>query len=155
MSSKLRIPLITLVCLVLLFSGACPIWAHHDEVAAASSNDGKISDGFIVSPMMMYISRTITGITIGTYGETTASGSVTGYQGITDEVWIYLYLERYINGSWQTFESWSRTFNNYYGYLQGNDVVPHGYYYRVKGSYYAFSGSDYEHVNGYSSTVYY
>jgi len=80
--------------------------------------------------MMLYINKTSTSITISQLGEATAFGSITGYQGITDEVWIYLYLERYVNGAWQTYNSWSLIRHYYCGSLLGEDIVPRGYYYR-------------------------
>jgi hypothetical protein len=151
---KMRILLVMLVSLSILFSSGGPIWAKSSPSPAALE-EANLNVSGIVKPMFMYISRTATSISIGIYGETIATGSVFGYPGLTDEIWIYLYLERYNNGSWETFNSWSRTFYTYYGTLQGTDVVPHGYSYRVRGSYYAWSGDSYEHVTGYSSVVYY
>jgi hypothetical protein len=150
MLKKMRRPLTILVCLLMLFSMGGPIWARD---ARTQQPDLTIA-GFGVSPMMLYINRVTTLIYIGTYGETEAYGQIYGYPDV-DEVWIYLYLERYVNGSWQVFNSWSATFNSFYGSLDRTDVVPHGYTYRVRGSYYAWSGSNYDHVYGYSSSVYY
>jgi hypothetical protein len=74
---------------------------------------------------------------------------------MTDEVWIFLYLERYENGRWVTVGSWSKFSYTYYAYLEGFKSVASGYVYRVRGSYYAWSGTSYEQVTGYSSSQYY
>jgi hypothetical protein len=107
------------------------------------------------SPMMLYTNRTSTGISISTAGLAIATGNIVGYQGITDEVWIFLYLEKYTNGSWVTVDSWMQFFYSYRGFLQTATYVPSGYYYRTRATYYAFMGSNYEQTTGYSSVVYY
>jgi hypothetical protein len=150
MLSKKRLGVMIAVFMVLLLAWGNPILAADQELPAGLA-ESKINP----SPDMAYINRIITNIYIDTYGDTTAFGSLLGYQGITDEVWIYLYLEQYVNGAWVTYDSWSGYFYTYYGYVEGQRVVPHGYYYRVRGSYYAWSGSNYEHMNGYSSSQYY
>lgn len=105
-------------------------------------------------PMSMYISWTMTDLAI-TSGEAEAFGQIVGIPGVTTEVWIYLYLEVYVNGSWTTETSWYQTYGYYRGTLQGLTDVASGYYYRVRASYYAFSGSNYENLVRYSDTVYY
>lgn len=156
MSIRKRLRIVLLVCLVLVLSAAQPVMAAGLNPEKGDAGIvGQYETGIGVMPMMLYISRVTTNIYIGTYGETTVTGSITGYQGVTDAVWIFLYLEKNINGTWTTIHSWDQYFPSYRGVLQGTTVVPHGYYYRVRGSYYAYSGDDIEHVNGYSSTVYY
>jgi hypothetical protein len=147
--------LVLALSLSMLFSFVSPIFAKDEAQPELPAEANLMVSGFDIKPMFVYISRTATTISIGTYGETTATGTLIGVQGVTDEVWIYLYLERYVNGSWQVFNSWSKISYSYMATLQETDVVPHGYYYRVRGSYYAWCGNQYEHVNGYSATVYY
>jgi hypothetical protein len=141
---------VVLLCMLVVLCGGSPIMAI-DQVP----NSELSSSGINPSPMFMYINQIYTSMYIQTYGDTTAVGSIIGIQGLTDEVWIFLYLERYINGSWQTYACWSKTFYSYRGYLEGTRVVPRGYSYRVRGSYYAWVGSNYEQVTGYSSVQYY
>jgi hypothetical protein len=155
MSRKIGTIVLSILCIVLLFPNSGAVLAQADEPAASDSQAAVMPGIIIVSPMSQYYANTVTYLSIGPYGEATVSGRLTGYPGVTDEVWIYLYLQRYVNGTWQNFNSWSATFYSYAGYLEGYDVVPHGYYYRVKASYYAWSGSNYEHSYGYSSTLYY
>lgn len=150
MFCKKRLGVAVVICIVLILSLANPIMAA-DLAGSEKLAEPKINP----MPMMLYINQISTSMRIDTYGDTIATGSLLGYQGVTDEVWIYLYLEQYVNGSWVTYYSWYGIFTTYYGYVQGTRVVPHGYYYRVRGSYYAWSGSDYEHMTGFSSVQYY
>ena len=105
-------------------------------------------------PISMYINWTMTGLAI-TSGDAKASGEIIGIPGVTTEVWIYLYLEVYVNGSWTTETSWYQTYGSYYGTLQCTTDVASGYWYRIRASYYAFSGSNYENLIRYSDMVYY
>lgn len=108
-----------------------------------------------ISPYYDYTNSTTTDIYISSSGEASATGSLTGYQDITTKVTINLYLQQYANGSWKTVDSWSETFNKYRGSLQGESTVSKGYKYRVKASYYAYSGSKYENIVSYSEEVKY
>ena len=105
-------------------------------------------------PMSMYIIFTSTNLAISSAGEAVVTGEILGNAGLTTEVWIYLYLEVYVNGSWTNETSWYQTYDSSYGTLQDTTDVASGYYYRVRASYYAFSGSDYENLVRYSNTVY-
>jgi hypothetical protein len=147
-----------LVCLaavfVMLLANPMEAVAQTDTLTMTAADDlsAVIVDG--ISPMMMFVYRTTTTLVINSSGTATATGSITGYPGITDQVWIYLYLEMNVNGTWQTYRSWSNTYSGYYGLLVGTVSVPSGFYYRVKGSYYGWSGDEYDHVIGYSGIVY-
>ena len=109
----------------------------------------------VIVPYWSYTNSTNTLLSISTSGVATAVGIITGYQGITTKVIIYLYLQRYQSGAWTTINSWSQTFNSYRGTLQGTASVSKGYQYRVQASYYAYSGSLYENIISYSSIVNY
>ena len=150
MLCKKRFSVAILICVVLVLSMGSPMAAVSQPLT-----DNLISSGINPSPMLVYIHRAVTSISISTSGLAVATGSLSGYAGETDEVWIYLYLEQYVNGSWVTYDSWSGFFQSYKGVLSGSCYVPHGYSYRVRGSYYAWSGNDYEQINGYTSARYY
>ena len=150
MICKKRMYLAVLICLVLMLALGSPMSAI-EQVIPESLAESAINP----SPMFVYINRISTSMSIQTNGLATATGSLTGYQGITDEVWIYLYLEAYFNGSWVICDSWSQTFYSYRGVLQGSSYISHGTNYRVRGSYYAWDGGDYEHAIGYSGVQYY
>jgi len=105
-----------------------------------------------------YTSATDTRLSISSSGTAICTGKITGYQGTTTKVEIYLYLQQYKNGAWSTVSggSWYQLFNSYKGTLQKTKSgLAKGYQYRVKASYYAWSGSNSENVVAYSKTVTY
>ena len=61
---------------------------------------------------------------------------------VCDEVYLYLYLERKVNGSYGTYKIWRFTDNNVTSLSRGlNVIVPSGTYYRVRGYHAAKDGS--------------
>ena len=94
-----------------------------------------------ITPFWSYTSSTVETLSISASGTATGTAKLTGYQGTTTKVITYLYLERYANGSWSTVQSWSQTDDSYRATLQGTYNVSKGYKYRVKASYYAYSGN--------------
>ncbi len=93
-------------------------------------------------------------LSIDAYGFTTVQGYLEGVRGQTTRVTIYLYLQKYIGGTWTNIASWNQTFYDDSGSMTENSLVSSGYYYRVKGSYYAYIGTSYDHVYDYSSVIY-
>ena len=107
------------------------------------------------TPDWAYTNQTSTGLSISSAGEATATAQLTGYPGITTEVWIFMYLEQYSGGAWTTINSWNQLYSGYTGTLQRTAYVSSGYWYRVKASYYAYSGDDSENIVQFSNTVNY
>lgn len=67
---------------------------------------------------------------------------VTQCHHVCDEVYLYLYLERKVNGSYGTYKYWRFTANNVTSLSKGLTViVPSGTYYRVRGYHAAKDGS--------------
>ena len=71
-----------------------------------------------------------------------------GIYGITqchhtcDKVYLKIYLERKVNGSYSTYKNWSFTANSATKLVKNIIViVPSGYYYRVRGYHAAKDGS--------------
>ncbi len=59
-----------------------------------------------------------------------------------DEVYLYLYLERKVNGSYATYKSWEFTKTDASNLTASIDViVPSGYYYRIRGYHAAKDGA--------------
>ncbi len=59
-----------------------------------------------------------------------------------DEVYLYLYLEQKVNGSYGTYKSWKFDKTNSSNLTASIDViVPSGYYYRVRGYHAAKDGA--------------
>ena len=150
MNYKKRLSVLILISMVLVLAMGSPMAA-----VSQSLPDGLIDAGISPSPMFVYVHHTSTLISISPSGLVTATGSISAYENLTDEVWIYLYLEQYVNGTWVTYDSWSGFFQSYKGILAGYKYVPHGYNYRVRASYYAWSGNNYEQINGYTGARYY
>ena len=104
-----------------------------------------------------YTVSTSTLMSISSTGKATCVGSITGYQNLATSIDIFLYLERYINGTWTTYPggSWYQYFPSHKGTLSATIYVTKGYNYRLRASYYANSGSNWENIPGLSPTVYY
>ncbi|HJB16553.1 MAG TPA: hypothetical protein IAA05_11025 [Candidatus Blautia excrementipullorum] len=72
---------------------------------------------------------------IGIYG-------LTQCHHVCDTVYLSLYLERKVNGSYGTYKYWEFTANNATSLSRGiNVIVPSGTYYRVRGYHAAKDGS--------------
>lgn len=120
----------------------------------AFANALELSAEFPPTTDWMYVNRTSTSLSISSSGEATATAHLTGYPGTTTEVWIFMYLERYSGGAWTTVNSWYQSYYTYTGTLQQSAFAASGYWYRVKASYYAYCGDDYENIIQYSNSVY-
>lgn len=72
---------------------------------------------------------------IGIYG-------LTQCHHVCDTVYLSLYLERKVNGNYETYKYWEFTANNVSSLSRGiNVIVPSGTYYRVHGYHAAKDGS--------------
>ena len=107
-----------------------------------------------VSPQFEYASSATAGLKISS-GKATVSGSVIGYSHIADKITMYVYLQRYENGTWKTVESFYENFAHYRGTLEETVQIDSGYVYRVKGSFYVYDNSNFEHITKYSATIRY
>lgn len=103
----------------------------------------------------VYVNQTMTNLSISSSGQATLTSQLIGVPGVTSQVWIFMYLERYSNGAWTSVNSWHQSYQSISGTLQRQINVTSGYWYRAKASYYAYSGSEYEHIIQYSNLVYY
>lgn len=99
-----------------------------------------------------YTSSTSQGLSISS-GTAKMSVSVTGNYDVATKVVMYIYLQQSTSsGGWTNLASYTHTFNSYYGAASHTYSVPSGYTYRLRCSYYVYSGSEYEHIIAYSST---
>lgn len=69
-------------------------------------------------------------------GVAKCSASVTGYSSNTYSVSIYMYLQKYSNGTWSNIASWSDSADDYTLSIYKTKTVSSGRY-RLKASYYA------------------
>lgn len=71
-----------------------------------------------------------------------AISGITQCHHVCDTVYLSLYLERKVNGSYGTYKYWEFTANNATSLSRGiNVIVPSGTYYRVRGYHAAKDGS--------------
>lgn len=145
---KRTLILTAVICLMMLSIGG-PVFAANENPMERAGNVKTI-----VTPMSVLIDSTFTSLSISPSGTATAYGYINGTFGIVDQVWIYLYLEKYINGYWTIIASWSQYYNSYCGTLVRTASVQSGYNYRVRANYYAYSGSNSERTAQFSSTIY-
>lgn len=109
----------------------------------------------VITPFYDYTNTTKTDLYISPNGLATATGSVTGYQGKTTKINMYLYLQRYDGINWVDTDNWSKSDENYRLTLTSTSYVSKGYTYRIKAYYYVYSGTDYESIIRYSNNISY
>ncbi|MDD3924923.1 MAG: hypothetical protein PHP11_07500 [Erysipelotrichaceae bacterium] len=102
----------------------------------------------------VYVNQTMTNLSISSSGQATLTAQLIAVPGVTTQVWIFMYLERYSNGAWTSVNSWHQSYQSISGTLQRQTNVTSGYWYRVKASCFAYSGSESEHIIQYSNLVY-
>jgi len=126
------------------------------SAAVAGAETSKIGSIGVpeITPYMLYTNSTSTGFDLSSSGVATGFASIHGYSSVTKIV-IFLFLEKYSGGKWLTDGAATSTTYSSYAYLDFTDTVSHGYTYRVRGSYYVYSGTAYEHTTVYSGTEYY
>jgi len=110
--------------------------------------------GAFASVEWSHIDALSAGLTIGTLGYTSDSATLE-ISNSTDAGTLYMYLQRYVNGSWSNVTSWS-TSGTVNLSLAGHYYVTSGYTYRVHVIAYIFtSGTLVETATQDSFTVYY
>ena len=105
-----------------------------------------------------YTNSTSEGLHINN-GSATMTSSVTGYNGTTTKIEIYFYLQKYSGGTWKNIKTYKDTVHSWYAvkehtYTSSTDIT-HGYKYRLRCTYYVYSGRSYEHFMEYTDEKYY
>lgn len=102
-----------------------------------------------------YIANTSQGMHIKN-GTATMTAALTGYNGTTNKVIIYMYLQHYYDGYWHNIHWEKDEFNKSYGAAEHYyDGCAKGTY-RLKVSYYAYGPNDkYENHIAYSAKYHY
>lgn len=103
-----------------------------------------------IMPCYDYTKSVYADLSISESGTATATSKITGYPGTTTRVYITMYLERIKDGEWETVESWSDSAASYRLTLEENVNVSKGYTYRVRVSFYSYSGTNNEYIIKYS-----
>ena len=112
------------------------------------------SEGSIM-PRYSYTRSVAVMLDISEDGTATAATKVTGYPDTATAVHIFMYLERKVNGQWQTVESWSESASSYSLTMEESADVESGYTYRVRSSCYVYAGSTSEYITKNSQEVRY
>ncbi len=88
-------------------------------------------------------------------GTATMTSSVIGYDGVTTKIEIYFYLQQY-DGAWKNIKTYKDTANSWYTAKQHvYSGLPKGYKYRLRCTYYVYSGKSYDYFMNYTSEKYY
>lgn len=98
-------------------------------------------DDFIVTPMWTYIHLVECGLNIDSGGQAAMVSYMNCYQGTVDKIVMNNYLQRYVNGSWTTVASWSKTTYGTSAEWLKSYYVTSGYLYRLRTYFYAYYGS--------------
>lgn len=104
-----------------------------------------------VQPLYNYTNQCLTNLT-KVNGKASCVADVTGYNGTTTKIEITMTLQKKTLLWWSTAETWTATYNTFYGTLTKSISVDSGTY-RVKAVYKVYSGSNSESITSYSSEV--
>ena len=99
-------------------------------------------DDPIVSPRWTYIHLVENGLTINSSGQAAMFSYMNCYQGTVDKIVMNNYLQRYVNGSWTTLNSWSKTTYGTSAEWIKSYYVTSGYIYRLRTYFYTYDGSN-------------
>lgn len=133
------------LCALMFFAGNTQIFAADMTKAAP----------IVISPQMENINRSTADLSIDTAGNATIKSSVQGFSGITNRVKISAKLQKYVDGSWKTIETFTAENDSYSVSLKESYKVSKGYTYRVRSTVYAYSDSSSEIKTVTSSEVKY
>ena len=109
----------------------------------------------LIAPCDLYTDRVSAHLTISSTGTANILVNVIGRAPLTTKIFVYVYLQQYKNGVWQSITTWSQTKTATSNSLTKNVAVEKGYQYRVKVSSYVYSGEKYEDLVTYSAVVSY
>lgn len=134
--------LITIMCLIVCFCLTSIIPVMAEEVTTDLETDADFSQDTVYSMLRG------NNLNFGTTTVKKLASNKVAVSGITqchhncDTVYLNLYLERKVNGTYSTYKSWKFTSSNASNLTKDITViVPSGYYYRVRGYHAAKDGS--------------
>lgn len=99
-----------------------------------------------------YTSSVSEGLTISSNGTATISAVVSGYHDLTTKIVIFFDLQKYTGGVWKKVKTYRDTTNGWYTLEEHSYAgLDKGYKYRVKCTYYVYSGDNYEYFIRYTA----
>lgn len=111
----------------------------------------EFENGNTVQPLYDYTDLCITNLKI-VNGKASCTADLEGYNGTTTKIEITMTLQKKTLLWWSAKETWTATYNTFYGTLTKSISVDSGTY-RVKAVYKVYSGSNSESITSYSSEV--
>lgn len=132
--SKRLVSVLLIVVMLLSFSSFAS--------AEATSIISKVEfeDSSTIQPLYDYTNQCLTNLT-NVNGKASCVADVTGYSGTTTKIEITMTLQKKTLLWWSTTETWTATYNTFYGTLTKSISVDSGTY-RVKAVYKVYSGSN-------------
>lgn len=154
-SRKHIVKMLSVFTLLLIFNFTLPVYA--EEGVDNNDYSNEVVPGYEKTERWSYTSSVNVAMTINSNGYTTANCSVSGYQNLTTKVITYVYLQKYVNGSWINVDNFSNV-----SYGTDADVFDSfgvyavwGHDYRTYNSIYVYAGDSYEHIGLYSRVHHY
>lgn len=135
-----------LLVMALLFCFGFLSKAEEPSVPVNEIIDGNESE---IQPLYDYTNRYSETLSISN-GTASCNATLTGISGTATKVVIKMTLQKKTLLWWSEVETWSATYNTYYGSLSKSAAVKSGTY-RIKAVYTVYSGSNSESITDYSS----
>lgn len=147
--------LLTIVCIMMMVFPAMADEYPEDGFDFEAFEAQERIDGTPKLERWSYTESTAQDISIESK-EATAFARVRGYDDKATKIVMYLYIQQLDNGSWKTLDSHRYEFDSWHGSKEITySPCPHGYTYRLKASYYVYSGTQYEHISANSANFVY
>ena len=105
-----------------------------------SPKSAEASDSVVITPQWTYLFVVTNSLSINASGLASMSSHMECTDDITKVV-MNNYLQRYVDGSWTTFNSWSQTTYDSGAFWSKTYYVYEGYNYRLRTYFYAYQGS--------------
>lgn len=119
----------------LVLCGLLVLAGSTQSLAADVTTDEMVS----VSPQMNSISRARTNLTVDSSGNAVIDSYVSGSFDITNRVKISAQLQKNVNGSWVTLQTFTEEKNSWQMSMKASYKVSKGFTYRVQATAYAYN----------------
>lgn len=151
---KKRIIKIFALVLVCIMSVSSTTFANTIEDNNEFMEDEYHVDGTPNLSRWSYTSSTAEYLSISN-GTATMTSSVVGYSGVTTKIEIYFYLQQY-DGAWKNVKTYKDTVEGSYALKEHTySGLSKGYKYRLRCTYYVYSGKSYDYFMEYTDEQYY
>lgn len=98
----------------------------------------------VVSPQMENILQVSASLSVDNTGNAQVTSYISGLCGITNRVKISAKLQKYVDGGWETVQTFTGEKDSWWMNLNDSCKVSKGYTYRVRSTVYAYSDSSSE-----------